>query len=402
MLRALIICPDTELAGGLTRALSKFAVDVSVCRVLDRYPEPGELSQLLRVHGPGVVFLGFQDPVGATAAARLIASEVRELPVVALHATCAPQALRDAMRAGVREFLTPPFSNAALSQALGSVLCLLDQCPVRYAATDLVVAFLPAKAGVGASTLALHVSGALAAQGAGRVLLADFDLNSGTQRFLLGLSNPLSAVEAVARAPDLDERNWPGFVTPFGKLDVLHSGPVNPAVRLEQDRIEGFLQFLRRNYGAVTFDLSGNLERYSLDVMQQARYIVLVCTPEIPSLYLAREKIMFLRVLDLEKRILLVLNRVGRKAVFPKAQVEEMLHMPVLAEFSNHWKALSWQAGRPDCLELPPALAEECRKFAAALLRGPETRPRNAPPKFLEHFTVPRSSQAPWAKSKGG
>lgn len=396
MLRALIITPDAGLAGSLSRALNGFAVDVSVRRVLDRYPEAGELSQLLKAHGPSAVFLGFQDPAQAAITARRIAAEVREMPVIAIHATCAPPVLREAMRAGVREFLTPPFDGGAIRQALGEVLCLLDQRPVCYGATDLLVAFLPAKAGAGASTLALYVSAALAAQGSGRALLADLDLNSGVQRLLLGLSNPYSVVDAVAHASGLDERTWPGYVTACGKLDVLHSGPCNPAVRLEQDRVGEFLQFLRRNYAAIAFDLSGNLERYALDVMQQARHVALVCTPEIPSLYLARERMLFLRELDLEQRVLVVLNRASRKAVFSKAQVEEMLAAPVFADFPNDWKELSSWTVRTEDLKPPPALAEKCQEFAAALLRGPEARPRR---KFLEHFTLPRLSQAPWAKS---
>jgi phosphoribosylformylglycinamidine synthase len=47
-------------------------------------------------------------------------------------------------------------------------------------------------------------------------------------------------------------------------------------------------------------DLSGNLERYSIEIMQDCKRIMLVCTPEIPSLHLAREKINFLKTLDLD------------------------------------------------------------------------------------------------------
>ncbi len=49
--------------------------------------------------------------------------------------------------------------------------------------------------------------------------------------------------------------------------------------------------------------MSGNLERYSLEIMHESKRIFLVCTPEIPSLHLAREKYLYLKQLDLGDRV---------------------------------------------------------------------------------------------------
>ena len=60
------------------------------------------------------------------------------------------------------------------------------------------------------------------------------------------------------------------MVTKIGNLDVLHAGPINPSLRIEPAQIRHLIQFMRRNYQALCFDLSGNLERYSLEIMQES------------------------------------------------------------------------------------------------------------------------------------
>ena len=86
------------------------------------------------------------------------------------------------------------------------------------------------------------------------------------------------------------------MVTSIENLDVLHAGRLNPDFRIEPAQIRHMMDFMRRNYQALCFDLSGNLEKYSLEIMHESKKIFLVCTPEIPSLHLAREKYLYLSI----------------------------------------------------------------------------------------------------------
>ena len=190
---------------------------------------------------------------------------------------------------------------------------LIERKPPTHGATTQVFSFLPSKAGVGTSTLALNVSAALARRPNTRVLLSDFDLNSGMMRFLLNLRNEYSVIDAVEHSLHIDENLWPQLVTTMDQLDVLHAGRVNPNLRIEGTQIRNLVEFMRRNYDALCFDLSGNLEKYSMELMQESKRIMLVVTPEIPSLHLAREKLHFLRGFDLESRVSVVLNRCHKK-----------------------------------------------------------------------------------------
>src|SRR6185295_15509768 len=127
----------------------------------------------------------------------------------------------------------------------------------------------------------------------------------------------------------------------FDRLDVLHAGKLNPSVRIDGSQIHNLIDFMRRNYTSLFFDLSGNLERYSLEIMQESRKILLVCTPEIPSLHLAREKLAFLRELDVDNRLGILLNRTTKKPLFNKEQVEDVLKVPVVATIANEYHGVS-------------------------------------------------------------
>jgi hypothetical protein len=105
------------------------------------------------------------------------------------------------------------------------------------------------------------------------VLLSDFDLNSGMVRFMLKLDSAYCVTDAAEHALEMDESLWPTMVTTIDKLDVLHAGKLNPDFRIEPTQIRHLMEFMRRNYSALCFDMSGNLERYSLEIMHESKRI---------------------------------------------------------------------------------------------------------------------------------
>ena len=249
-------------------------------------------------------------------------------------------------------------------------------------------AFLPSKAGVGASTLALNISAALARRGDGRVLLSDFDLSSGMLRFMLKLQNEYCVLDAMEHSQHMDENLWPQLVTTKDKLDVLHSGRINPNLRIETGHVRGLISFMRRNYGALCFDLSGNLERYSLEIMDEAKQVMLVCTPEIASLHLAREKLVFLRQMELDSRVAVVLNRCQKKPLFTKEQVEDVLGVPVAYMFGNDYAGVTNSVTSGSWLPAESDLGKQFDKFAMELLDRKQVADTAPKKRFLEYFTV--------------
>ena len=97
------------------------------------------------------------------------------------------------------------------------------------------------------------------------------------------------------------------------------------------------IEFVRRHYQAICLDLSGILEKYSVELLHESKEIFLVCTPEVPSLHLAREKLHFLRGLELDTRVKVLLNRAQRNSLIPVSEVQKVLGVPVYMSFPNDY-----------------------------------------------------------------
>lgn len=394
MLRAIVICPDAELSSRLQRSVANLG-EVTLCRAVTHYPDAVELVRTLRAHAPDVIFLSFENAEKATQIVRFMETEAKGVQTIAVDRNADAKNLRLIMRAGLREIVTDPFDKASLLEALKSVQSLLGSKPVEHAATDQIFSFVPSKAGVGASTLALNVSAALARRPDTRVLLSDFDLNSGMMRFLLKLQNQYSVSDAVEYTNTLDENLWPQMVTTFDRLDVLHAGRVNPNIRIEAANIRGLVAFMRRHYRALCFDHSGNLERYSLEIMQESRRILFVCTPEIPSLHLAREKLAFLKEMELENRVGIILNRTTKKPLFTKEQVEDVLKYPVIATIGNDYQGINRAVADGTWIEPKSEMGVQCAALAEILMDQKTAQDSSVGKKFIEHFAVPGNILVP-------
>lgn len=398
MLRAIIICPDNNLNGRLEAVLTDIGI-VAVTRVMDHYPNHQELIRSLRAHAPQVVFLSVDSTARTAEIVREIDKHTPGVQVIAMGSACEPQVLLELMRAGIREYATDPFDRTQLTDALVRVREMLAARPAFIESTDNVFSFIPSKAGVGASTVALNAAVALSRQANMTVLLADFDLNSGMMRFMLKLDNAYSVTDAAEHSFHMDEALWPQMVTSIEKLDVLHAGKLNPDFRIEAAQINHLMEFMRRNYRALCFDLSGNLEKYSLEIMHESKKIFLVCTPEIPSLHLAREKFLYLKQLDLHERVCVLLNRCQKRPLISPDQVEQLLGVPVTLTFPNDYQGVhrSLTFGR----WVDPA-TELGRQFTLLGQTMLDHRPRaiDNRKRFIEFFSVAAPAKFPVTAKK--
>jgi pilus assembly protein CpaE len=332
-LRVLLICPDKALREDILRVFNELGPALVVAEAFDRYLPGRELSRAVRTFSPQILFVSYEDPDTAVAVAHYLESETAGMPVVGVHAAGGDRVVREAMRSGARDFLVPPFYLPEMEEVLDNLRGLLHRAPLSYTATDHIYSFLPSKPGVGTSTVAINASAALAREPGMSVLLSDLDLTCGIMRFLLKLPRDLSVVDALPRTAELDLAMWPQLVTKREGFDILHSGSVNPQAYLDPPQVQGLIDFARSSYRALMFDMSGNLERHSVQVMQESKQVFLVCNPEPASLYMGREKIEFLKTVGVGDRVVAIINRSTQALALPAAKAQEFLGVPVAATF---------------------------------------------------------------------
>lgn len=388
MLRGVIICGDDDLAMRLERSLAEVG-RVGVVRTVDHYPDLVELTRLLRAAAPEIVFLSTESMGRAAELVKQVESNAPGVQIIAISRASDPEVLLESMRAGIREFIALPFHQNQLEEALHRMQDMLMKRPPSFQTSELLYSFLPSKAGVGASTIALNVAVALSNIPDTSVILSDFDLNSGMMRFMLKLDNGYCVADAAEHALEMDEALWPQLVTTVGNMDVLHAGKLNPGFRIEAAQIRHLIDFMRRNYRALCFDLSGNLEKYSLEIMHESKKIFLVCTPEIPSLHLAREKYSFMKSLDLEDRIAVLVNRVSNRPVITPEQIEQILGLPVMMTFPNDYNGVHRALTAGKAIEPASELGRGFSRLAQTLVEKRQMPPPgSAKKRFIEYFSI--------------
>ena len=389
MLRALLISQRPEHRAGLDSLCRQTSL-AQVIETFHEYPQPESLKRFVRAHSPQLVFLDLDSaPETALALARDIRQTLPGLALAGLLGDAEPRRLMQAMREGIAEILFQPFPEELFRE---SIVRLEEQVRLAVpdrAASELVYSFLPAKAGDGCSVVATNAALALSRLPEAEVLLADLDLYAGTSRFLLKLQNSFSTFDALERITDLDNMVWSEIVTHAGPLHVLGSGEIRKPLDLMPARVRALVDFARRRYRNVCLDLSGVLDELAAEAIQESRRTFLVVTPELASVYLAREKLRYLRTLGLEDRLGLILNRWYKDAPIHMAGVEEVLGLPIQYTFADdrasvHTAVLS---GGPIAAGSP--LGKEFTKMAYSLSDAKTLNKAVAPVKrMVDYFTL--------------
>ena len=125
----------------------------------------------------------------------------------------------------------------------------------------------------------------------------------------------------------------------------------------------------------------------------ESQQVFLVCTAEVPSLHLTREKLAFLKTLDLDNRVSVVLNRVSKQSLLTPQQVQDVLGVPVMHSFVNDYLAVNRATTSGDFVDPKSKLGKQFEDLASSLMnRGvAEAGSKN---KFLEFLSAPTQALA--------
>src|ERR1041385_775998 len=133
--------------------------------------------------------------------------------------------------------------------------------------------------------------------------------------------------------------------------------------------------------------------RSSLEIIRDSQQVFLVCTPEVPSLHLTREKIAFLKSLDVDSRVSVVLNRVSKQSALTPQQVQEVLGVPVMYSFANDYPVVNRATTAGAFVDPKSKLGLQFEQLASGLLNKAAAEPASKR-KFLDFLSVPAQNPA--------
>jgi pilus assembly protein CpaE len=291
--------------------------------------------------------------------------------IVALNTTGVTGPVLECFRAGADEYLFPPLAEG-LTKAIER-----REKEIRKSDSGKpegkTIAFLSAKGGCGATTLACHVAVELSRLNQ-RVLLADLDVNTGMVAFLMKSTSPYSVVDALSNVHRLDASYWKALVSNgIPGLEVI-SAPNSMGAKQEPkpEEIRHVLRFARKQYQWTVADAGRGIGPSPMTAIESADEACLVTTPEIPALHQTRQILQ--RLLDggyKQERLRLIVNRVPKRLGIRPEELPKMLGIPLYAAFPDCYAELheAYSQGR---LLPPNTVLGECMGRLARKLAGAE------------------------------
>ncbi|MBN9664067.1 MAG: AAA family ATPase [Acidobacteria bacterium] len=342
--RAIIISRDAECVSEIRLALRTFNPFLTITEI-DPSQQMEELAEILDAGEPLAIFMQADDPEESEYCAAEIHRAGRQTRTIAAFHQIDNTSYLALRRQGLRECVQLPRDRARLQEILRtfSSECQGSQAPSEKQAAPSFgrfLSFVPSKPGAGTSTAAAHFAHFAAEILGARVALVDLDMNCGVQGLIARSEKNASIIQAAQYAGRMEDSIWERLITQAGSVDVLPSTHRSLNTRIEAVRFENLLSYLQNKYPLVIFDHSGNLERYSVTVLERSAHIFSVCAPDLSTVHQARRSMELFEDLHLRSKTSIVMTRDTAATGLSREKVVSMLGTQPVASLPNAFSSL--------------------------------------------------------------
>jgi pilus assembly protein CpaE len=253
--------------------------------------------------------------------------------------------IRDAMRAGARDFFTPPISEEELRQSLQQLM--RDKMSEASRRTAHLTAVINAKGGSGASMIAANLAHMLATSTSERrTALMDMDLQFGALPLYFNLTPRNGMVRALESVDSLDTVALEGYVQPHHSgLDLLASAPdeLVSVADVPESRVELLLQVMSEAYDDIVVDLPRWIGGSTAMVLEHADRILIVLQQSVAHLRDAKRLISILRqeIHIGSPRITLVINRYDKRNAVGLPDIRDALPDQDIVTLPNDFRQVT-------------------------------------------------------------
>ena len=326
-----VLDPDPQVLGQLRPGLAKAGLRLSGSQTSADQALPVLMSTC-----PDVVLIDVASSADIAFSVKKIQLACPSSCIIVTGAGTPPTTMSRAVASGARGFLIKPYTPADVFNTIGEALemarAVASHVQVQPSqqterARGTVVAVYSPKGGVGSTTVATNLAVALAARPRTSVALLDLDLQFGDIGSALDLRGANSVAEVVGHEELTSELIDETFVKHASGIRVLLAPDDLALVEgIDPEGVVRLLSQLRRHFDYVVADLWSSFEALTLGVLRTADRVLLVTTPELPSLRNVQRVLQATRAdLHLDDKTIVVANRYPGKTGLSQADMAKAL-----------------------------------------------------------------------------
>jgi MinD-like ATPase involved in chromosome partitioning or flagellar assembly len=364
MFRAIVIAQDPEFGKAVER-LAFESHHLVVNKTVGAFPENGyDVGRVISGYDPEIILVENTKVEACLQVAEKLKSYAPEVAVLALGGRVRMDLEQQFAALGVG-LLNGAFSQQQFLAGIKSAVHY-----ARQHSFGPMFAFLPGKAGSGATTVAFNIAAAIAISLQKKTFVLEADLHSGVMSTLLDTKPRLPLIDVLQNSNSLDYSSWLKYVISSGSTDFLLADRVKKSPLPSWMHYHQLLRFASSRYDATIIDLPEVVNEATEEIVQYAQWTFVVCTPELASLTLAEQRLQELKAHGAPpERLRVVLNRWHRNDMKPD-EVAQLLGHPVSFVVKNDYRAISKAitSGKPvnvDC-ELGRSFVEFATKLVGA------------------------------------
>jgi len=253
--------------------------------------------------------------------------------VIVISPTKDPELILRAMRAGAREFVLES-DHEELKLAVRSQAQVTEQVNDGLGS---VITIFGAKGGVGCTTIASNLAGALQSAG-GRVCIIDLDFHLGDVLSFMDVAGNYSITDVLQNMGRLDRELLAQSMMrhPSGVNVLAQSGKMEEAEHIKGSDIGNLLNFLRKHYHYVILDGVKGFDEISLAALDGSQHVLMVLTQDVPAVRNGQRCLeLFGRLGYDQTKVKLILNRYQKSSKITLDVVAETLKVPVAHAIAN-------------------------------------------------------------------
>lgn len=281
-LSVVLIGPEEFHRKPIAEALA--GLHVSVMREFSTYPELDDVLRLLEADYDVIIIELDSNPEHALDLVENICGN-SSLTVMVYSTQIFPEMLVRCMRAGAREFLTPPITPATIAEAMVRAAVRRPAARPAKKVGGKSLVFIGAKGGSGVTTVASNFAISLAQESGKNTILIDLNLPFGDAALDLGITTQFSTANALQNFSRLDSNFLSKLLIKHNSgLSVLVAPDKYTPIHASDEAIEKLLAVARQDFDYVVIDAGSRFGATAKALFETSSTVYLITQVSISEL----------------------------------------------------------------------------------------------------------------------